>query len=860
MKKTLSIILTLLLTVTVFPFPAFSKEYSVITLGTYPQSIVTDDELISILNEDTSAWISYNYCHGVDFMPAHSDYMKYKDVEYNGNKYRGVIFSDIRPLYSTESFPSSHPNGYNKNIIYWFSYEPVDWLVLDEETGLVISSLVLDAQSFADDAAFYILDQVGYFSDSTCSYAANNYEVSTVRSFLNDGFYNISFTDEEKDLIVSSELDLSDSVVNSAESSNNDKLFVLSKNDIENSSYFEAVTDYCVKGTDYALCQGLTVNASGISADCLTRTAVSDNNIKVAKSNADFTAKDCNYISGIRPAMYLSDSVSSCHHEYEITSQTEATCTSTGSITYSCKYCEDTYTVITEKKNHTEKAVVGFASTCTQTGLTDGIICSACGAEILKQTVIPLKNHNLVYIDPVEPTCHSLGYTYGLKCSDCGFYDTEPHEIQMTAHEFGSYNYNDDAKCLSNGTETAKCKNCDATDTREFPNTYLGHTGGVANCVEAAVCTRCGEAYGNINPDCHKETVDDLEIPATCTSTGLTSGSHCAYCKKVIVEQEKIQVKNHDYEAEIIAPTCVEKGYTEYSCKYCSSKYKTDYVNELGHSGGTANCVELAVCTECGVSYGELDSENHKNVIIDEEIPSSCTKSGLSEGAHCVSCGKITIEQKELPKAEHICLSTVVSPNCTEKGYTFYYCKNCDYSYLDSFVNELGHTGGTANCVTRAVCTRCGEFYGDVNPENHKSIVSDAGIMPTCILTGLTEGEHCIACGAVTRAPGIIPVSEHQFKTVTVSPTCTAEGSVKSICKICGFVSKNDTIPATGHTDSNSDGICDNCGSDARTDAQKNCGHICHKEGIAGFIWRIINAFNKLFRIKQYCDCGLKHW
>ena len=50
--------------------------------------------------------------------------------------------------------------------------------------------------------------------------------------------------------------------------------------------------------------------------------------------------------------------------------------------------------------------------------------------------------------------------------------------------------------------------------------------------------------------------------------------------------------------------------------------------------------------------------------------------------------------------------------------------------------------------------------------------------------------------------------------------------------------------------------ICTDCGFD-RTES---CNHNCHRMGIAGLFWKIINFFNKIFKIKQYCDCGVKHY
>lgn len=45
-------------------------------------------------------------------------------------------------------------------------------------------------------------------------------------------------------------------------------------------------------------------------------------------------------------------------------------------------------------KGHVEEAVLGYAATYNKTGLTDGIICSACDEIILEQQVIPVKELN----------------------------------------------------------------------------------------------------------------------------------------------------------------------------------------------------------------------------------------------------------------------------------------------------------------------------------------------------------------------------------------------------------------------------------------------------------------------------------
>ena len=71
---------------------------------------------------------------------------------------------------------------------------------------------------------------------------------------------------------------------------------------------------------------------------------------------------------------------------------------------------------------------------------------------------------------------------------------------------------------------------------------------------------------------------------------------------------------------------------------------------------------------------------------------------------------------------------------------------------------------------------------------------------PTCTATGLTEGEKCANCGTVTIKQETIAAKGHSYGswTVTKKATCTAAGSRKKTCTVCGNV-VTEKIPATGH-------------------------------------------------------------
>ncbi len=104
------------------------------------------------------------------------------------------------------------------------------------------------------------------------------------------------------------------------------------------------------------------------------------------------------------------------------------------------------------------------------------------------------------------------------------------------------------------------------------------------------------------------------------------------------------------------------------------------------------------------------------------------------------------------------------------------------------------HTGGTANCKDKAICTICGLAYGKINADNHKSLTALDAVASTCTKTGTTEGKKCTACGKVTVAQQTVAKKAHSYKNVTTKATLSKNGKVENKCSVCGYVSKTTTV------------------------------------------------------------------
>lgn len=136
------------------------------------------------------------------------------------------------------------------------------------------------------------------------------------------------------------------------------------------------------------------------------------------------------------------------------------------------------------------------------------------------------------------------------------------------------------------------------------------------------------------------------------------------------------------------------------------------------------------------------------------------------------------------------------APTCTEDGLGHRECTKCG-SVVESgiVVKALGHTGGTATCSKRAVCTRCGQPYGDTDGSVHGDTEVRGFVAATCTAGGYTGDTYCKDCGAKTKTGSATPALGHDYtSTVTKEPTTGSEGTRTYTCTRCGH-SYTESIP-----------------------------------------------------------------
>lgn len=222
----------------------------------------------------------------------------------------------------------------------------------------------------------------------------------------------------------------------------------------------------------------------------------------------------------------------------------EPTCTEGGYSYQECGRCGAIYVVEgseTEALGHDWADMTVYDATCTGQGLRQKV-CNRCGAYGAVE-VIPAKGHMEEVIPAVEPTCEETGLTEGVKCSVCGEILVAQEEVPALGHDWDEGVVTTEATCETDGLMTYTCGN-DPSHTRTEVIPATGHT-----------------------------PVTDKAVAPSCEGTGLTEGSHCSVCNKVLVAQEEVPALGHTWDEGVVTvrPTYNSAGEKTYTCTVCGA-------------------------------------------------------------------------------------------------------------------------------------------------------------------------------------------------------------------------------------------------------------------------------------------------
>lgn len=384
-----------------------------------------------------------------------------------------------------------------------------------------------------------------------------------------------------------------------------------------------------------------------------------------------------------------SDPVDALGHDYseklvdEAHLKSAATCTAKATYWYDCKACD------VNAKNDTEATDAYYEE--------GNMLAHTFTATVAEERYIVS-----------EANCQQKAVYYK-SCADCGLSSrgtayVDTFEGAMGTHSWGTYVYNNDAKCGIDGTETAQCTipGCNETNTRDKANTALQHVFteeivDEAHLKAAATCTSKATYW----KDCSREGCAVKASDATVVANYFEAGELAAH-----VFTEKIKDEAHLKEAA----TCVTKPVYWYDCANCDlvasdaaveANYYTDEEGALLPHEFTVEKVEAkylavaATCSTAAIYYkscacGESGVKSEVEAVfvsgdplghISETIPGkdpTCTADGYTESRICkreidgVKCGTV-LKEKVVRKAtghkEYVSVAKSEA-TCTKVGYS----------------------------------------------------------------------------------------------------------------------------------------------------------------------------------------------
>ena len=276
-------------------------------------------------------------------------------------------------------------------------------------------------------------------------------------------------------------------------------------------------------------------------------------------------------------------------------------------------------------------------------------------------------------------------------------------------HEESDWIIDTEPSCLVGGSKYTECNLCCIIMNTEYiPAT--GHSYVYSTTVEPT-CTVDGYMLYECENDGCSSTKTQILL-----ATGHDFGGDNV-CDSCGFEVPLAHV--HDFDEEVVEPTCTAVGYTEYTCD-CGYSYKADFVDQKGHSWDegvittektcTQDGIKTRTCEACQATNNEIIRAGHEwsETVVS---PATCTQDG-SASRTCNACG--ATETDVIPAAHTWDEGTVItSPTCAEAGLKAVTCTVCgEASEIE--IPKLGHR------FVNGRCTVCGATIPDIIDPNEE--------------------------------------------------------------------------------------------------------------------------------------------
>lgn len=146
------------------------------------------------------------------------------------------------------------------------------------------------------------------------------------------------------------------------------------------------------------------------------------------------------------------------------------------------------------------------------------------------------------------------------------------------------------------------------------------------------ICSECNE---EVSKEEHN-AVKDSAVNSTCTKTGLTEGSHCSVCERVLVAQQATPLAEHSWDSGV-----VNNGIRTFTCHTCGQT-KTEAVSLYkvvsGSFSETSTTVSSTAVNSLAIYEGKEFSQG--NISIDITLTSTAGDNGIIFGLTNTICAE----------------------------------------------------------------------------------------------------------------------------------------------------------------------------------------------------------------------------
>ena len=695
-------------------------------MGMYPQTQVTDDATITALNAIDCTMTNYGYMQNskADNHTFDAVDMTYADIAYNGQAYRKVTINEYRPYFTVLPSSSSNTyqadNGYVTGNTYYFKWEPIVWQVLARESDgvYVMSQSLLDSPSYHN-----------YLEFST-------WETSSLRTWLNEGFYNGAFSEGERSKLISCTLsNVCDNPLSIDDGGNDttDKLWVLSFSDSIDSAYGFQDRYYSdpakeAAGTDYAKSQGLSADPSngcsiwwlrspGEGVPC--GSGINENGYGPCNPRRDSTE------IGVRPAFKLN---------------LDATVGTS-----------DPKTLIQDPNLTMENQEAVYGETITLTATLAQNAAGTVDFTVTKDAFTATYSANIengaatVSLPVLDAGTYSVTAEY----AGHGNFDAGTASATLTVNQkavsvrvtgldgpYKQYNgqeqshtdtvvwiYDrdesglDEAKLRYTGNTTVKGTNAGRYETALSADYCVCDDSNfdVTFTAQGTICFTIGQSVLDITAD-SKETNHGEDLAAL---TYTIKSNHNYYYNEaeleISISTDADKNKPGSYEITVTVQDNPNYAIRVFGGTYTVGNSPHTWGGVTYTWTGTASVKAERKCVYCD----EVETETKATTSQQTKAP-TCTEKGETTYTATFSNTAFETQTKtvdDIPALDHAYDAVVTEPTCTEDGYTTHTCSRCGDTYTDSETEKLGHAWGEWEIVRTAtpnekgekkrVCSRC---------------------------------------------------------------------------------------------------------------------------------------------------------